>query len=61
MLDLDGRTVGHCDLDTSEVFDNDSTNHTFTWEGNPEIPGVGDWRKLHFLVRDAEIFSFRMS
>ena len=60
VLDLDGRTVGHCDLDTSEVFDNDSTNHTFTWGGNPEIPGVGDWRKLHFLLRDAEIFSFRM-
>lgn len=60
ILDLEGRQMGNCSLDTADLFTGDSTSHTFTWGGDPVLPGAGQWRKLHFLLRNAEIFSFRI-
>ena len=61
VLDLEGRALGRCTLDASDVFTGDSTSHTFAWGSDPEVDAIGEWRKLHFLLRDAEIFSFRLA
>lgn len=62
VLDLDNRPMGNCSLDASDPFTGDSTCHTVTWGGEPGIPaGPEQWRKMHFLLRDAEFFSFRLS
>ena len=60
VLDGNNQPIGGCSLESCDVFTDDSTNHDITWGGDPSIPGNGEWRKLHFLLRDAEIFSFRI-
>ena len=61
VLDLDNKPMGDCSLEASDVFSGDSVKQIMTWRGQPAVPAetAGYWRKLHFLARDAEIFSFR--
>ena len=58
--DLRGRPMGGRSLDACDPFIGDGTEHTMTWGGDPSVPGAGEWRKLSFRLRDAEVFSFRM-
>jgi len=51
---LDGRSAEHAD-----PFTGDATAHPVTWGGSTEMGQPGQWRQLLFLIRDAEIFSFR--
>ena len=60
VLDLDNQPIGKCSLNAADLFSGDSTCQTLSWGGNSDIPGKAQWRKLHFLLRDAEIFSFRI-
>ena len=60
VLDMDNRPIGHCSLDASDPFNEDSIRHTVTWGGDPAVPAPGQWRKLWFLLRDAELFSFQL-
>ena len=60
VLDMDNRHMGNCSLEACDPFVGDSTRHTMTWGGDPMAPGPGQWRKLAFFLRDAEIFSFRV-
>ena len=57
---FDNQPIGECSIESSDGFVGDSTAHTFTWNSSPELPGVGQWRKLAFFLRDSEIFSFRL-
>jgi hypothetical protein len=61
VLDLNSRAIGNKTLDTCDPFTGDSTAHAMTWAGDPAVPGAGEWRKLAFYLRDAEIFSFRFA
>jgi hypothetical protein len=52
---LEGRKHEKCD-----PFTGDATAHQVTWSGGQSDMGQpGKWRQLLFMVRDAEIFSFR--
>ena len=61
VLDLNGRPIDNCSLAACNPFMGDSTCHTVTWGKNQSIPTAGQWRKIHFQLRDAEIFSFRLA
>ena len=61
VLDLNNRPIGNSSLDRCDPFTGDDTGHAVTWAGNPGVPGSGEWRKLAFYLRDAEIFSFRFA
>jgi len=43
----------------SDRFTGDATSHTVTWDGSSEMGQPGKWRQLLFMIRDAELFSFR--
>ena len=60
LLDLNNQPMGNCTLEACDPFIGDSTSHTMTWDGTPTVLGAGQWRKLAFFLRDAEIFSFRL-
>ena len=60
VLGRDNQPMGNCTLDASDPFTGDSTCHTVTWGGAAGLPGKAQWRKFHFLLRDAEIFSLRL-
>ena len=58
---LPGNQLADCD-----VFTGDSVCHEMTWQGDPTalVPG-GDYdariyRRLRFVMRNAELYSFRM-
>ena len=59
VVDVSNQPIGGCSLEASDAFSGDSTGHTVTWQGRAPAGAGGQWRKLHFLIRDAEIFSFR--
>ena len=65
ILDRDDRTIGSCNIEDSDPFTGDATDHTMSWKGNPEVPaGRGQdryWRKIRFYIRNAELFSFRFT
>ena len=61
VLDIEGEPIGNCSLPAVDVFTGDSTSHMVTWSGNPTLPAKDQWRKLHFLLRNAEIYSFRLA
>ena len=61
VVDLNDRVMGGSSLDGCDPFTEDSTAHVVTWSGDPEVRGPGEWRKLAFYLRDAEIFSFRFA
>jgi hypothetical protein len=61
VLDQENRPVGGCTSEHSDAFTGDSTSHVMTWKGSSELAGTtSGWRKIHFLLRNAEIFSFRI-
>ena len=45
--------------ENSAPFTGDASAYTVTWAGSPEMGRPGEWRQLLFMIRDAEIFSFR--
>ena len=49
-----------CAAESCDPFTGDSVAHTMTWKGDPTIP-VKDWRRLEFVLDDAELFSFRFA
>lgn len=51
---LPGRTDEQCD-----AFTGDACAHRVTWGGASSLGTPGKWRQLLFMIRDAEIFSFR--
>ncbi len=51
---LEGRAHEQADL-----FTGDATSHVVTWGGAKEMGQPGRWRRLLFMIRDAELFSFR--
>jgi hypothetical protein len=52
---LEGRAHEMCD-----VFTGDATAHAVTWAGSSDVGQPGQWRQLLFMIRDAELFSFRL-
>jgi len=60
VLNMDNKPMGNCSIEAADPFTADSTCHVFTWSGKPALPGKAQWRKFHFLLKDAEIFSFRL-
>jgi hypothetical protein len=62
VLDQDNQPVAACTAEASDAFTGDSTAHIMSWNGNAELPATkSGWRKIHFLLRNAEIFSFRFA
>lgn len=59
LLDQNNAVIGGRSLDACDAFGADSVRHELTWGGRRELPEPGAWRKIHFLVSDAEIFSFQ--
>ena len=59
VVGLDNEVAGSCRLNICDPFSGNETDHTITWRGSPEVPDAGQWRKLRFYLRNAEIFSFR--
>jgi hypothetical protein len=43
----------------ADPFTGDATAHTVTWGGSADIGQPGTWRQFLFMIRDAELFSFR--
>jgi len=59
VLDTDRNPLeGHAH-EQCEPFTGDSTAHEVTWGGSAGMGQPGKWRQLLFMIRDAEIFSFR--
>jgi hypothetical protein len=62
LLDQDNQPVAPCTAETADTFTGDSIAHTMSWKGNAELATTSSgWRKIQFLLRDAEIFSFRFA
>jgi hypothetical protein len=59
VLDLENRPLERRALDDCDIFRGDVTAHRVQWRGEAACPIANGWCKLHFLLRDAEIFSFR--
>ena len=50
-----------CSRDACDPFAGDSVQHVVRWGGDPRVAGPegdGDWRVLHFFLRDADLYSF---
>jgi hypothetical protein len=60
ILDMHNQPIDGCSLEESDAFTSDSVRHAMRWQGNLKAGGGGKWRKLHFLIRNAEIFSFQL-
>jgi len=59
VLDRGNKPLGACRVEASDAFTGDSTRHVMTWQGKDElVVGEWGWRKIQFLMRDAEIYSF---
>jgi len=60
-LDADDQPLASCTADACDPFTGDSTAHTVTWAGKLQISANEQWRKLYFLLDDAELFSWRFA
>ena len=70
--DVNGAPLPGCGLDECDVFTGDLVSHLVTWKGGPTIPmpvaGGGEvvyktripYRRLRFIIRDAQIYSFQV-
>ena len=58
---MDNQPLKDRALDACDVFGGDATAHRVSWKGDPSVSGAGEWRKLSFFLRDAELFSFRLA
>ncbi len=59
VLDTDRNPLAGRDDEQSVAFTGDATAHNVTWGGSSEMGQPGQWRQLLFMIRDAELFSFR--
>jgi hypothetical protein len=59
ILDMENRPVQGRALDDCDAFPGDETAHEVRWQGSPACPAGAEWCKLHLLMRNAEVFSFR--
>ena len=59
ILDLDRNPLPGRDPDQSDPFTGDAAAHAVTWGGAGDLGRPGQWRQLLFMIRDAELFSFR--
>ncbi len=62
VVDRFDRVAGDCSLEHCDHFVGDSVAHTVSWNGDSRVPAGRDkglyWRKVKFVLRDAELFSF---
>ncbi len=60
IANLSGEALSGYTWDECDTFTGDSTNHIFSWKGNTRVRQK-DYFKIHFLMRDARIYAFRVS
>ena len=70
VTDPSGKAITGHTLDDADVFTGDATRHEVTWKGDPTVrtpEAKTDWktrrapyRALRFVMRDAELYSFRL-
>ncbi len=53
-------TIGSCSKENCDAFTGDNVSHIVSWKEDPSIP-VQSWRRLHFYLQDAELFSFHFA
>ncbi len=57
--ELDGDWLAECGFDANTPFSGDSIEHVVSWEGRDSLGAIGDRPvRLHFWLRDAELYSF---
>ncbi len=65
VTDAEHKVIEPCSLENCDSFAGDSVEHKITWKGNSRIGGDSEtglyWRRLCFVLRDAELFSFRLA
>jgi len=59
VIGADRNILPHRKHEQSDPFTGNATAYTVTWNGSPAMRTPGKWRQLMFMIRDAEIFSFR--
>ena len=71
-LDIHDRVLPGCSRDDCDVFTGDAIEHTMTWRGDShlpiDVPSLGGevythrlpHRRLRFILRDAQLYSFRI-
>ena len=58
VTDAAGNVLEGCAHTCCDTFKGDSTDHVVTWKENAAIPGSGDFRRIVFRMKRAELFSF---
>ena len=63
LCDIAGEPLPGRSFDASDTFRSDSVRHLVRWQGDPALSMAieGDrppWRRLRFILRDAELYSF---
>ena len=69
LLDEAGAVIPSYAADDCEPFHGDAVEHVLRWNGRAELrgpagPGAGEvprFRRVRFLLREAELYSFRLS
>ena len=71
-LDIHDQVLPGCSRDDCDVFTGDAIEHTVTWRGDShvpiDVPSLGGevythrlpHRRLRFILRDAQFYSFRL-
>ncbi len=62
ILSEEGDALPGLSIDDCDAFSCDSNDHTVTWKGNPDMPGVRDRAvRIVFRMHRAKLFSFRIT
>ena len=65
VTDPEHKVIEPCSLENCDPFIADSLDHKVTWKGKSHIAGQAEtglyWRRLHFVLNDAELFSLRFA
>ena len=64
VVDAFGRMIPGFERESCDVFAGDSVAHVVSWKGQTQIPSEGNGpfgRRLHFYLKDSEIFSFHFA
>ena len=59
LLDRDANPAEGFNIDECDTFTGDNTSHRMTWQGRSNFEQTHDWKRVHLLLRDAEVFSIR--
>jgi hypothetical protein len=59
VLDTDRNTHPGRDHEQCDRFTGDATSHPVSWNDSRDMGQPAKWRQLLFMIRDAELFSFR--